>query len=205
MCSVFSLLAWKKDQILQLTFAHGTRMCSSEFTGVQCYKLKQPWQMEKQLGKAKYKKSIKTNCKILPLGKNNQLWKQRMRNLFSNTSEKYLGTAHSAVVNNILLKKEKNTPGCMLSCPWYADYVKWIVHQLELELAELHLYPCAVGFKLIGGSNKSRQAGEKVKNKWIKKLGSLVEESLGRRRPWQKFSHWFREESSSKGKKIIYP
>lgn len=84
--------------------------------------------MEKQLGKAKHKKLIKTNCKILPVGKNNQLCKQRMRNLFSNSSEKYLGTTHSALVNNILLLKRKTTPGCMLSCPWHAEYVKWILH-----------------------------------------------------------------------------
>lgn len=110
MHSVFSLIAWIKDQSVQLTFAHGTMRCRSEFTGVQGYKPKQPWQMEKQLGKAKHKKLIKTNCKILPLGKNNQLCKQRMRNLFSNSSEKYLGATHSALVNNILLlKKEKNT------------------------------------------------------------------------------------------------
>lgn len=72
----------------QLTFAHGTTMYSSEFTGVQGHKQKQPWQTEKQLGKAKHKKLIKTNFKILPLGKNNQLCKQRMKNLFSNSSEK---------------------------------------------------------------------------------------------------------------------
>lgn len=81
--------------------------------------------MEKQLEKAKHKKLIKTNCKILSFSKN-QLCKQRMRNFqFSNNSEKYLGITHSALVNNILLlKKEKHTPGCILSRPWYADHVK---------------------------------------------------------------------------------
>lgn len=129
MCTMSSLIAWIKDQSIQLTFAHSTTMCSSEFTGVQGYKPKQPWQMKKQLGKEKGKKLIETSCKILPLGKNNQLCKQRMRNLFSNISKKDLGTTHSALVNStLLLKKEKNTPGCMLSCLCYAEYVKRTVH-----------------------------------------------------------------------------
>lgn len=90
---------------------HTIDLCSRqhEFTGVQGYKPKQPWKMEKQLGKAKHKKLIKTNCKILPLGKNNQLCKPRMRNLFSYSSEKDLGTTHSALVKNILHWKRERT------------------------------------------------------------------------------------------------